>query len=193
MGRIASYLFCYGRGLRPFLFLEEKTMKKTTKYLVQAAVIAALYAVLTHLQNLLLPGSATWAIQMRLSEALCVLAFFTPAAVPGLTIGCLLFNITFAAALPLDFVVGSAATLIAAEGMWLTRDFTVKGYPLLGMLMPAIANAFLVGWELTVYIGGGFALNAVYVAIGEAVVLLVPGTALYYALKKRGLDRKLFA
>ena len=193
MGRIASFLFCCGRGLRPFLFLEEKTMKKTTKYLVQAAVIAALYAVLTHLQNLLLPGSATWAIQMRLSEALCVLAFFTPAAVPGLTIGCLLFNITFAAALPLDFVIGSAATLIAAEGMWLTRKVTVKGYPLLGMLMPAIANAVLVGWELTVYIGGGFVLNAVYVAIGEAVVLLVLGTALYYAMKKRGLDQKLFS
>ena len=168
-------------------------MKKTTKYLVQAAVIAALYAVLTHLQNLLLPGSATWAIQMRLSEALCVLAFFTPAAVPGLTVGCLLFNITFAAALPLDFVIGSAATLIAAEGMWLTRKVTVKGYPLLGMLMPAIANAVLVGWELTVYIGGGFVLNAVYVAIGETVVLLVLGTALYYALKKRGMDASLFA
>ena len=168
-------------------------MKKTTKYLVQAAVIAALYAVLTHLQNLLLPGSATWAIQMRMSEALCVLAFFTPAAVPGLTIGCLLFNITFAAALPLDFVIGSAATLIAAEGMWLTRKVTVKGYPLLGMLMPAIANAILVGWELTVYIGGGFVLNPVYVAIGEAAVLLVLGTVLYYALKKRGLDQKLFA
>lgn len=167
-------------------------MKKTTNYLVQSAAIAALYAVLTHLQNLLLPGSATWAIQMRLSEALCVLAFFTPAAVPGLTIGCLLFNITFAAALPLDFVVGSAATLIAAEGMRLTRNITVKGYPLPGMLMPALANALLVGWELTVYIGGGFLINAVYVAIGEAAVLLVPGTALYYAIKKRGLDKRLF-
>ena len=168
-------------------------MKNTTKYLAQAAVIAALYAVLTHLQNLLLPGSATWAIQMRMSEALCVLAFFTPAAVPGLTIGCLLFNITFAAALPLDFVIGSAATLIAAEVMWLTRKVTIQGYPLLGMLMPAIANAVLVGWELTMYIGGGFAINAVYVAIGEAAVLLVLGSALYYALKKRGLDNKLFA
>ena len=169
-------------------------MKKNyTRFIVYAAVIAALYAVLTHLQNLLLPGSATWAIQMRMSEALCVLAFFTPAAVPGLTIGCLLFNITFAAALPLDFVIGSAATLIAAEGMWLTRKVTVRGYPLLGMLMPAMANAVLVGWELTVYIGGGFVLNAVYVAIGEVVVLLVLGTALYYALKKRGMDASLFA
>ena len=59
--------------------------------------------------------------------------------------------------------------------------------------MPAIANALLVGWELTVYIGGGFVVNAVYVAIGEAAVLLVLGSALYYAVKKRGLDKKLFA
>lgn len=168
-------------------------MTKSTRYLTQAAIIAALYAVLTHLQNLLLPGSATWAIQMRLSEALCVLALFTPAAVPGLTLGCLIFNITYAAALPLDFVLGSAATLLAAEGMWLTRKVTVHGYPLLAMLMPAIANAILVGWELTVYIGGGFGLNALYVALGEIAVLLVPGSLLYYALKKRGLENKLFA
>ncbi len=167
-------------------------MPKSTRYLAQAAIIAALYAVLTHLQNLLLPGSTTWAIQMRLSEALCVLALFTPAAIPGLTLGCLVFNITYAAALPLDFVLGSAATLLAAEGMWLTRRVTVNGYPLLAMLMPAMANAVLVGGELTVYIGGGFGLNALYVALGEAAVLLVPGTVLYYALKKRGLDAKLF-
>ena len=64
-------------------------MSKNTRFLTHAAVIAALYAVLTHLQNVLLPGSATWAIQMRLSEALCVLSFFTPAAIPGLTVGCL--------------------------------------------------------------------------------------------------------
>ena len=168
-------------------------MSKSTRYLAQAAIIAALYAVLTHLQNLLLPGSATWAIQMRLSETLCVLALFTPAAVPGLTLGCLLFNITYAAALPLDFLLGSAATLLAAEGMWLTRRVTVRGYPLPAMLLPALTNAVLVGGELTVYIGGGFGLNALYVAIGEAAVLLVPGTLLYYALKKRGLDKKLFA
>ena len=168
-------------------------MTKSTRYLTQAAIIAALYAVLTHLQNLLLPGSATWAIQMRLSEALCVLALFTPAAVPGLTLGCLIFNITYAAALPLDFVLGSAATLLAAEGMWLARKVTVHGYPLPAMLMPAIANAILVGWELTVYIGGGFGLNALYVALGEVAVLLVPGSILYYALKKRGLENTLFA
>lgn len=166
-------------------------MNSKTRYLTHAAIIAALYAVLTHMQNLLLPGSATWAIQMRMSEALCVLAFFTPAAIPGLTLGCLVFNLTFAAALPLDFVIGSAATFLAALGMWKTRRVTIKGIPLLGLLLPALANAVLVGWELTVYIGGGFLLNAVYVAIGEAAVLLTLGSALYYAIKKRRLEEKL--
>ena len=69
---------------------------------------------------------------------------------------------------------------------------TVKGYPLPGMLMPALTNAFLVGWELTVYIGGGFWINAVYVAIGEAIVLLTGGSLLYCAMKKRHLDTRLF-
>ena len=168
-------------------------MNKRTRYLVHAAIIAALYAVVTHLQNLILPGSATWMIQMRISEALCVLAFFTPAAIPGLALGCLVFNITYAAALPLDFVIGSLATLLAALCMWLTRNWQIKGYPLFGMLLPALTNAILVGWELSVYIGGGFWINALYVAIGEAIVLLVLGSMLYYAMKKRGLDQKLFA
>jgi len=167
-------------------------MKNQARYLAHGAIIAALYAVLTHMQNLLLPGSATWAIQMRLSEVLCILAFFTPAAVPGLSIGCLLFNLTFSAALPLDFLLGTLATYLAAQGMWLTRNVKVKGIPLPGLLLPAITNAFLVGGELTVYIGGGFWLNAVYVAIGEAVVLLLPGLGLYLAMKKRDVAGRLF-
>ena len=167
-------------------------MQKYTRRLAHAAVLAALYAVLTHFQNILLPGSATWAIQMRMSEALCILAFFTPAAPIGLSIGCLVFNLTFAAALPLDFLVGTLATYFAAKTMWLSRNTTIKGYPLFGMLMPALFNAILVGWELSIYIGGGFLLNAVYVAIGEIVVLLTLGSALYYAMKKRKLDTLLF-
>ena len=164
-------------------------MRKKTRFITHAALIAALYAALTHGQNLLLPGSASMAIQFRLSEALCVLAFFTPAAIPGLTLGCLLFNITSGVALPLDFLVGSAATFLAVEGMWLTRRITWKGIPLPGLLMPALTNAFLVGWELTVYIGGGFWLNAAYVAIGEAVVLLTLGTLLHTALKHTPISR----
>ena len=165
-------------------------MKKRARYLAHAAIIAALYAVLTHFQNILLPGSATWAIQMRMSEALCILAFFTPAAAMGLSVGCLIFNLTFSAALPLDFLVGTLATYLAAKGMWLTRNW--GRFPLPGLLMPALSNALLVGWELSVYIGGGFWLNALYVFLGEAAVLLTLGSALYFAMKSRKLDQRLF-
>ena len=171
----------------------ELFMRNYSRRLAHAAIIAALYAVLTHFQNILLPGSATWAIQMRLSEALCILAFFTPAAPLGLSVGCLIFNLTFAAALPLDFLLGTLATYIAGKAMWFSRDLRFRGYPLFGMLMPALSNAILVGWELSVYIGGGFWMNAIYVAIGEAVVLLTAGTVLYYAMKKRNLDTRLFS
>ena len=162
-------------------------MRKKARYLAHAAIIAALYAVLTHLQNLLLPGSATWAIQLRLSEALCVLAFFTPAAIPGLTVGCLVFNMTYAGALPLDWIVGSLATL---QATWSMRR--LRHIPLAALLMPALFNAVLVGLELTVYLGGAFWLNALYVALGEAIVMLVFGSALSAAMKKRKLDRRLF-
>lgn len=174
-------------------------MRSTTRITAHAAILAAMYFTLTHMQNLLLPGSTTWAIQCRLSESLCVLSLFTPAAIPGLTIGCLLFNLSYAGALPLDFLVGSLATLSGCWLMWLTRKITVKGYPLLAMTMPALTNAILVGWELTVYIGdtgftlAAFWINAVYVAIGELIVLLIPGTVVYTAIKRRGLDEKLFA
>ena len=167
-------------------------MKKCTRHLAHAAIIAALYAVLTHFQNILLPGSATWAIQMRLSEALCVLAFFTPSAALGLAVGCLIFNLSFAAALPLDFFVGPITTYLAAKGMWLTRKVTVKGIPLVGLLLPAVSNALLVGWELAVYIGGGFFVNALYVAIGEMAVLLTLGTGLYCVMKRRNFSGILF-
>lgn len=167
-------------------------MKNHARYLAQAAIIGALYAVLTHMQNVILPGSATWAIQLRLSEALCILAFFTPAAAAGLTVGCLVFNMTYAAALPLDLAVGPLATYLAAKAMWRCRDYTLMGLPLAGLLMPALTNAVLVGWELSVYIGGGFWMNAFYVAAGEAAVLLTLGSALYYAMRKRHLDSQLF-
>ena len=167
-------------------------MRNKSRSIAHAALIAALYVVLTHFQNLLLPGSASWAIQCRASEALCVLAFFTPAAIPGLTVGCLLFNLSYAAALPLDILVGSLATLLAAALMWHTRRITLAGLPLPGLAMPALFNALLVGWELTVYIGGGFYLNALYVALGELIVLYTLGILLYLAMKRRHLDTRLF-
>jgi len=167
-------------------------MRKRSHFLAHSAIIAALYAILCYLQNLILPGSASWAIQMRAAEALGILAFFTPAAIPGLGIGCLLFNLSFAGALPLDFLVGTLASCLATGVMWLTRNIKVRKLPVLGLLTPGIFNAFLVGWELTVYIGGGFWLNALYVALGEWIVLLTLGSLLYTAIRKRGLDSKLF-
>ena len=168
-------------------------MRNTIRNLIYGSIIAALYVVLTYLQNLILPGTTTWAIQCRASEALCVLSFFTPAAVPGLTVGCLLFNLSYAAALPLDIIVGTLATLLSNAAMRYTRSITVKGLPLLGLVMPALFNAILVGWELTVYIGGAFFINALYVALGELIVLYTLGTLLYFTIKRRRLDIKLFA
>ena len=167
-------------------------MNKRTRFLAHSALIAALYVALTYLQNFLLPNSASMAIQFRASEALCVLALFTPAAIPGLTIGCLLFNISNAGALPLDFLVGSLATYLAAQGMWLTRNIRIRNIPLPGLLMPALTNAILVGLELSIYIGGGFAINALYVALGELAVLLTLGTALYLTIRNRKLGAILF-
>ena len=173
-------------------------MKQHTRYIAHAAILGAMYFALTHAQNFLLPNSTSWILQCRLSEMLCIFALLTPAAIPGLTLGCLLFNLSFAGALPLDFLVGSLATFLGCGAMYLTRHLTVKGYPLLSMLMPAVFNALLVGWELTVYLGdtgftaAAFALNACYVAAAELIVLLIPGSLLLYALKRRRLDTQLF-
>ncbi len=154
-----------------------------SRQLTRGAMIAAAYVALTYLQNLIFPNSASFAIQFRASEALCVLALFTPTAIPGLTVGCLLFNLSYAMALPLDPVIGTLATFLATGSMYLLRNVKPGGWPLPALLMPALFNALLVGWELELYIGGGFWLNAIYVAIGEAAVLLTLGTLLYFALK----------
>lgn len=167
-------------------------MTKHARNIAYGALIAAMYAALTHLQNLLIPGSATWAIQFRLSESLCILSFFTPAAIPGLGVGCFLFNLTYGAALPLDALLGTLATLLACGGMYLTRQILFRGIPVFGLALPALLNSLFIGWELTVCIGGRFLLNALYVAIGELTVLFTLGFLLYSVVKKRGLDRRLF-
>lgn len=159
-----------------------------SKQLARGAIIAALYVSLTYLQNLILPGSTSWAIQFRVSEALCVLSFFTPAAIPGLTLGCFLYNVSFAGALPLDMVMGTAATLLATAGMYSTRNIKLCKLPILGLLLPAVANAILVGWELSIYVGGSFLLNAFYVALGELGVLFTLGIFLYMVLRRRNVS-----
>ena len=165
---------------------------KTTRDLTTAAILAALYTALTLLQNVLFPGSASMAIQFRVSEVLCVLALFTPAAVYGLSLGCLLSNLLSSAALPLDFLIGTLATLLATAAMYALRRVRLFRLPVLSLLMPALFNALIVGAELTYYFGElPFWLNALYVGIGEVAVLFVLGLPLWALLEKGRLSRLL--
>lgn len=165
---------------------------KTTRDLTTAAILAALYTVLTLLQNVLFPGSTSMAIQFRVSEALCVLALFTPAAIYGLSLGCLLSNLLSSAALPLDFLIGTLATLLATAAMYGLRNVRLFRLPVLSLLMPALVNALIVGAELTYYFGElSFWLNALYVAVGELVVLFVLGLPLWALLEKGRLAKVL--
>jgi len=163
--------------------------------LAQGAVIAALYAVLTILQSTLLPGTVSADIQFRASEILCVLAFFTPAAIPGLTIGCLLANI-LAGLGAIDLIIGPLASLLAALTMWLLRKVRIKGVPFAGLLMPALWNGLLVGFEIAFFFtDGGFTIpvfltSAGFVAIGELAVLFILGLPFCKLIEKTGIFQR---
>ncbi len=152
--------------------------QKTIK-LTQAAVIAALYVVLTLLANAL--GLANYAIQVRFSEALTILPFFTPAAVPGLFVGCLLSNIITGCA-PWDVVFGSLATLAGALGTWALRK-----QKWLAPLPPIVANIIVVPLVLSyVYkLEGSLLYFALTVGIGEIISCGLLGMTLLFALDKR--------
>ncbi len=172
---------------------------KKVLFITQAAIIAALYAVLTLAQGALLPGTTTAAVQFRVSEALNILALFTPAAIPGLTLGCVISNFqSIGQGLPLDMIFGSLATLGSSVCIYLLRNLKIKDYPFLAMLMPAIWNGVIVGWEIEAFFidgpfhFGDFLVQGGLVAIGELGVMLVLGTALYFIFSKRNLDKKLF-
>lgn len=162
--------------------------KIAAKQLVSAALIAALYAVLTYVSAAL--GLAYGNIQFRLSEALNVLALFTPAAIPGLTIGCIISNIASPFGI-LDVIVGSIATLLASTTIYFLGKLKIKKSCLLSPLPPAIFNALLVGLEITLFMPSGtatftaFLISAVEVGIGELAVCFILGLPLYYVLKNK--------
>lgn len=173
---------------------------KSTVYIVQAAVIAALYAVLTILQNTLLPGTASAAVQFRVSEVLTILAVFTPAAIPGLTVGCVIANISSLSTLgPYDMIFGSLASFLAAVLMYLLRNKRLFKLPVAAALMPALANGIIVGFEIEFFfVEGGFhfgdfLLQGGLVALGELAVLFVLGLPLARLIEKQGFDKKLLA
>lgn len=172
---------------------------KKVNAIVQTAVIAAMYAALTYAQNFILPGSTSAAVQFRVSEALNILALFTPCAIPGLTIGCILSNIyNIGSGLPLDMIFGSLATLGATLSIRALRNVKIKDYPFLSMHMPALWNGAIVGWEIEVFFIEGdfnfvdFLVQGGLVALGELAVMLTLGTILYYVMIKRNLDKRLF-
>ena len=173
---------------------------KSTVYIVQAAVIAALYAALTILQNTLLPGTASMAVQFRVAEVLTILAVFTPAAIPGLTVGCVIANISSLSVLgPYDMIFGSLASLLAAVLMYLLRNKRLFKLPIAAALMPALANGILVGFEIEFFfVEGGFHFGDFLfqggcVALGELGVLFVLGLPLARLIEKQGFDKKLLA
>lgn len=173
---------------------------KSTVYIVQAAVIAALYAALTILQNTLLPGTASMAVQFRVAEVLTILAVFTPAAIPGLTIGCVIANISSLSVLgPYDLIFGSLASLLAAVLMYLLRSKRLFKLPVASALMPALANGIIVGFEIEFFfVEGGFhfgdfLFQGALVALGELGVLFVLGLPLARLIEKQGFDKKLLA
>ena len=167
--------------------------KKKTVFVVKAAVIAAIYAGLTYLAFLL--GVAYAGIQFRFSEALTILAVFSPAAIPGLTVGCFLGNITSPYGI-VDVICGTLATLIAAVLSYKTRNIKFKDLPLLSAIFPVITNAIIVGLEITLFMPEEFAfkaflISALQVGFGHLVVCYGLGIPLYKVIKRLKLDKKL--
>ena len=158
---------------------------KKVLFTVQAAMIAAVYVVLTMISSAV--GLASGTIQVRISEALCILPVFTPAAIPGLCIGCLLANLLSGGIL-VDVLFGSIATLIGAAGTYLLRKHKFAcTWP------PVIANMVIVPFVLrygygfvTEYKGVDWSLpfNALTVGIGEVIACVVMGGALLRVLSK---------
>ena len=143
-------------------------------------MIAAIYVVLTFIANAF--GLASGSIQIRISEALTILPYFTPAAVPGLTIGCLLSNYLTNCAI-LDIVFGSAATLLGAS-----LTYALRRYKWLTPLPPILSNTLIVPWVLRFAYGLEDAIPYLMltVGIGEVISCGVLGMMLLFSLNKAG-------
>lgn len=151
--------------------------KKGTQYLVEAAAIAAIYVVLT----LLFAPISFGEVQIRFAEALTILPFFTPAAIPGLFVGCILAN-TFGGAIPMDIIFGSIATLI---GAYFTHQLR-NSKPFLAPIPPIVANTVIVPFVLYYAYGVNLPIPFMMLTVGAGEVIScgVIGLAVLYALKK---------
>ncbi|MGI6152852.1 MAG: QueT transporter family protein [Christensenellaceae bacterium] len=155
-------------------------MKHTARFICEMAIIAAIYAVLT----LILAPISFGPMQVRVSEALCVLPFFTPAAVPGLFIGCLIANLFGSTLGILDIAIGSLATLLSA---FIASKLKQKW---LVPLPSVILNAFLVGLVLHLVLDLPYWINVLYVGIGQGIACYVAGMPLLFILERN--KRRIF-
>ncbi len=161
--------------------------RRAALYMAEGGLIAALYVVLTMLANAM--GLANYPIQLRFSEALCILPLFTPAAVPGLYIGCLIANL-IGACIWQDVVFGSLATLLGAAGTYLIGR-SLKNKPrLCGLLagIPAVAaNTLIVPpiLKFAYFFPGTVWYFYLTVFAGEVISAWLLGAVLYFSLYKR--------
>lgn len=149
---------------------------KKTAFISQTAIIAALYAALTWI----FAPISFWAVQFRVSEALCILPYFTPAAIPGVTIGCVLGNLITGAPI-WDVIFGSLATLIGAIGSYL-----LKNNKWLVPIPPIVSNVLIIPWVLKLAYSATDAVPFMMltVGIGEILAIYVLGMILLIALEK---------
>ncbi len=164
--------------------MKRSSQSATLRFLTEGGVIAALYAALTMAAGFL--NLAYGPIQFRFSEALTVLPVFTPAAVPGLFLGCILGNVTS----PLgwvDVVCGATASLLAAWSTRKLRQVCWGKVPILAPLPPVFFNALIVGAEITLFSPdasfAAFLYAALTVGLGQLVVCYGLGLPLYFALR----------
>lgn len=148
-------------------------------FIVQGAAVAALYVVLTLLSNIF--GLASGVIQVRFSEALTILPFFTPAAIPGLFVGCIISNLLAGSAI-WDVIFGSIATLIGAAGTYLLRKKTKWLAP----LPPIAANTIIVPFILAFAYGAEESIPFLMLTVGAGEVIScgILGLVLLKALEK---------
>ncbi len=154
-------------------------MKEKTLHLTRAALIAALYVILTFLAQIF--GLASGAIQFRLSEALTCMPLFYKEAIPGLWIGCILANLLTGCAM-WDIVFGSVATLLGALGTY----YIGRKKPVMGPVFPIASNMLIVPAVLQQVYGSAdsYWFLMVTVGIGEIVCCGLLGMLLYKAYKK---------
>lgn len=159
--------------------------RKKAENIASAAIIAALYVVLTYLASAF--GIASYAIQIRFSEALTILPIFTPAAIPGLFVGCILANLLTGCAV-WDVVFGSLATLIGAVGTYILRKHKTAA-----TVPPILANVITVPLVLMyVYtLEGGYWYFVFTIAVGEIISCGILGTVLRKGLEKSKLFERL--